>query len=283
VANTTDSSIAGLCASRRPSPLERAFDALPPRLGDDADVGTAFRLLLATLRESTAGSERLYATAGEGFFSDGGLFSLPRLVYFGARGSPGALRLAFFAGWNGRELRGSLALLAFVHHLMIHPEVADGCNLLFHPLVNVTGFLDGTAHTRLGHDLEHAAWTGTSAPPELRSIAADFPRHAAHGWIEILIEPVADRIQARVRGLPVHPDYLPIDLPQAGIDWSPAQRGEPVDTPSGGLAALSRGAFGLSFGIPGGWPPSRYIPQLVRVLGATIDRYRRAAAFGGEL
>ncbi|MBE2213907.1 MAG: hypothetical protein IAE82_08560 [Opitutaceae bacterium] len=267
----------------RTDPLDRALDALPPRLDDTGDVTAAVRRLLANLREATSGSERLYATAGEGFFSEGGLFSLPRLLYFGARGAPGAVRLAFFTGWSGVELRGSHALLAFVHHLMRHPELAEGYNLLFYPLVNVTGFLDGTVRTRLGHELERASWVAGVAPPELRSIAADFPRHAAHGWFTLSVSEAVTRLLVKTRRLPVHPDYLPVDMSGVPVDWRPVKAEEDRANSEKELAALASGSFGLSIEIPSIWRPSQYVPTVVAVLSEVLRRYRQAASYGGEL
>ena len=61
--------------------LERARLSLPPHLPDDADVAAAFRRVMAATREATEGSERLFATAGEGFFTVKGTGPTGRITY----------------------------------------------------------------------------------------------------------------------------------------------------------------------------------------------------------
>ena len=74
-------------------------------------------------------------------------YHVPRFVYFGPDGSDAAVRLAFLAGFDHRDLRGTLALLHFVERLALKPDVGQGLNLSFFPLVDVLG-LSGLGEDR---------------------------------------------------------------------------------------------------------------------------------------
>ena len=64
---------------------------------------------------------------------------LPRFVYFGPHASEASVRLAFLAGFDHRDLRGTLALLHFIEGLALEPEIGHGLNFSLFPLVDVLG------------------------------------------------------------------------------------------------------------------------------------------------
>lgn len=256
---------------------------LPANWRGDEQPAPAVRKLLTCFHEVAAASEHLFASPGETFVSAEGAYHHPRFIFFGARGAPGAVRVVLFAGWSAHDLAGTLALFNVLQRLIGNPAAVAGYNLLFYPLVDVTGFLSGTAESALGDDLRQISWTAGLPPPEIRSISADLERFAPHGWITLGSSESSRRIHVRARGVPVHPDFLPVDLPQLNADWQPARATPRRGGPEEGLATLTKTAFGLAIDSDPAEALVNRVAGTTDLIFATLARYRTAISFGGDL
>ena len=114
--------------------------------------------LLAPLRE-LAGRRRELETAVAGTFCHGvSDCAITRFRFIGP------IRLGLFAGVHGDEPAGCHALVRFLAALAAEPGRAAGYNLTVYPVVNPTGFADGTRENCAGYDLNREFWRHTTQP-----------------------------------------------------------------------------------------------------------------------
>src|SRR5690606_18549571 len=109
----------------------------------------AFSEQLSNLYQLVQRSQFLFASPLGPFHVNGRPFHLPRFVYFGPHASDAALRLAFLAGFDHRDLRPTLAVLRLVEGLALAPDLGQGLNLSFFPLLDVLGLAQVAEARRL--------------------------------------------------------------------------------------------------------------------------------------
>jgi hypothetical protein len=210
--------------------------------------------------------------------------NLPRFVYFGPHTHDESLRLAFYAGFEHADLRSTFALLHLVERLAIAPDIGQGLNLSFFPLVDAVGlFQGGTAR-----DLARENWQHSSAP-EINLLQKDARSRGYHGFVRILTASGTDEISVSLRAQ----DDAVISTP--GVEFISSEDFEPltvrweatspliVDGPLTLSDDLPFRAFELTLRIPAAWPAGLYREAVSSVLKRFILRYRTLQAYAQHL
>ena len=113
-------------------------------------------------------------------------------------------------------------------------------------------------------------------------LAKEFRLHRIHGWVSLHSTPAHDRIQARIRGLPVNADFFPVERGRFRIDWqtdsAPSSEG-----PFALNGDLPFGSFQLRLDVPAAWPDGLHIQAVAQTVGAFLERYRAAFSYGLHL
>jgi len=256
-------------------------DALPPIIFRPKEAERELKRLLTAFHELAQHSANLFASPTDAVAIGDRIYHLPRFVFFGPNQASGPIRIALYAGWDGTDARGTLALLSLIERLTLKPEAAAGCQLVFYPLVNPTGFQDQTVGTRGGVRLEKENWA-TSKVPEIETLAKEFRLHGFHGWVSLHTTPAHDRIQARIRGLPVNADFFPVEPGRFRIDWQP-DAAAITEGPATLVGDLPFGSFQLRLDVPAAWPDGLHTAAVVQTVRAFLGRYRKAIAYGIHL
>ena len=209
---------------------------------------------------------------------------LPRFVYFGPHTHDESLRLAFFAGFDHRDLNGSFALLHLVERLAIDPDIGQGLNLSFFPLVDAAGVFHGAA----ARDLVNASWAHSSAP-EIDLLQKDARARGYHGFVRIETT-TDDVISARLRGHAEGSEAAGVELISSedfdplGVRWeADAANAEPADGPLTLLDDLPFRAFELTLRIPAAWSAYLHREAVSSILKRFILRYRGLQAYSQHL
>src|SRR5688500_11018077 len=137
------------------SAVARGFETLAP-----TSIPAAFSEQLSSLYRLVQRSRHVFGSPLGPIVSDTRQLYLPRFVYFGPHASEAALRLSFLAGFDHRDLRSTLALLRFVEGLALEPDLGQGLNLSFFPLVDVVGLSRGES----ARSLAAHSWSRPTAP-----------------------------------------------------------------------------------------------------------------------
>lgn len=228
-------------------------------------------------------SQYVFASPLGPFYRRARHYHVPRFVYFGPHTSDESLRLAFHAGFDSADLRGTLALLHFVERLAITPDIGQGLNLSFFPLADVTGLLRDESQ-RLGK----RSWIGSEIP-ELDLLAGDVRSRAYHGFVRVeSVRSGDDVVTVRLRGHSA--DALGLEL-LSSHDISPWEvRWEAAasdDTPADGPLSLSDDLpfrpFELTIGLPESWSAELHREAAATILKNFIQRYRGFHAYAQNL
>lgn len=169
------------------------------RDGDDALAGTAAggacgapgnsaaavgdELLAPLMALARTGNRLEPMTAGE-FASAGRRYAIMGFRFTGPSTGQEPIRLGLFAGLHGDEPAGCVALVQFLTGIVAEPERAAGYELLVYPVVNPTGYEDGTRCNRSGRDLNREFWR-SSLEPEVRILEHELRRSAFAGVITL--------------------------------------------------------------------------------------------------
>ncbi|MDR0901404.1 MAG: hypothetical protein LBM92_01370, partial [Opitutaceae bacterium] len=168
-----------------------AAPATPPATTPDA---RAFAGRLSSLYALSQRSDHVFGSPLGPFHHRGRSLHIPRFVYFGPDSHDESLRLAFHAGFESADLRGSLALLHLVDGLARAPDLGQGLNLSFFPLVDVAGLFHGADNRQLSR----ANW-GRSRAPEIDLLQKDARARGYHGFVRVETGRDFDGISARLR------------------------------------------------------------------------------------
>ncbi len=155
--------------------------------------------VLAPLDKIAAASPNLVANHDARFEVDGQTYVLPRYLFVGPRGGDTPIRVGIFAGVHGDEPEGVHAIVQFIKLLEAKPELAAGYYLSFYPIVNPTGFEDGTRFSRRGKDLNREFWKD-SDEPEVRLLQAELLSRSFQGIIALHTDDTSDGFYGFVRG-----------------------------------------------------------------------------------
>ena len=213
---------------------------------------------------------------------------LHRFVYFGADDRDDAVRLAFHAGFDGSNSRGTDALLHFVERLVLAPDLGRGLILAFFPLVNPSGFDHGARVNANAADLAAEHW-GDSNEPEIALLRQDARRRGYHGFVR-LESGAHDFISGTVRSTSPVAAATGLQLVSSDasdpfpVRWenSPA-RGSPRSGPLSVADDYLVRPFELVLRIPRAWDAALHREAVSQVLRRFIDRYRATLSYGIHL
>jgi protein MpaA len=251
------------------------------------------RLLSPLFREV----EHAYAWRAEsvGFWdTPDGQYWMPRLV-FHRPGEEPDVKIGIFAGIHGDEPAGVLALCDFVRALETSPVRGRGYQIHVYPLVNPTGYEDGTRHARCGRDLNREFWCG-STEPEVRLIEQEIQREQFQGYISLHSDDTSHGMYGFARGATLTQHLLTPAL--AAVEAAlPVNRADVIDgfhaiegiihAGYGGILSAPPDAHPQPFEIiletPAEAPMHLQRAAFVLALAEILTHYRRLIAYGGEL
>lgn len=268
------------------------LDSLSP---DEPRAAWSPRRLLRPLFETvTAAAGRWHVENVGDWRCEGERYWMPRLIFRSAEAAPD-FKLGIFAGVHGDEPAGVLALCDFVRALDALPAHGRGYELHVYPLVNPTGFEDGTRHARSGRDLNRQFWRG-SLEPEVALLEREIVRERYHGYISLHSDDTSDGFYAFARGATLATHLLQPAL--AAVERTlPINRGSAIDgfhavegiilTAYDGILSAPPGSQPAPFEIilesPALAPMQLQRGAFVLALEEILTHYRRLMAYGGEL
>lgn len=250
---------------------------------------------VAPLDKLAARSTRLTSDREARFLRDGESFWLPRYKFVGPQGGATPIRLGVFGGIHGDEPASVSGLVRFVELLERKPEIARGYTLFFYPVCNLTGFADGTRHSRSGKDLNREFWRG-SDEPEVRLLEAELAQNRFDGLIALHSDDTSDGLYGFTSGalfteellrpaLRAAGEYLPVNQ-RAVIDGFAAREGICRQGYQGVLSAPAKASpcpFEIVFETPQHAPMELQESAFVVALEAILREYRGLIAYGAGL
>jgi murein peptide amidase A len=255
----------------------------------------SIRRLFLPLFRAVAESSFAWRAESAGFWNlDGERYWMPRLV-FQRPGEIPDFKLGIFAGIHGDEPAGVVALCDLVRALEAAPVRARGYAIHVYPLVNPTGYEDGTRQSRSGKDLNREFWRG-SLEPEIELLEREILREKYHGFIALHSNRSSENFRAFARGSTLT-DYLLRPALTAASEALPSSRGGSIrgfcaeegitHTASDGILAPPPGArpapFELILESPSIAPLHLQRAAFVLAVAEILTHYRRLISFGGDL
>jgi hypothetical protein len=265
------------------SRLSAVAPALPPPAA--ISLPAALSEQLSELYALVQRSPHVFGSPVGPFVVHGRTHQLPRFVYFGPHASDAALRLSFLAGLDHRDLRPTLALLRLVQGLALKPDLGQGLNLSFFPLIDVLGL----AGVQPNRTLATENWATTSAR-ELELLERDARLRGYHGFVRLETAPGEDVVTIVLRGAPPLENDAPgleiissDDVDPLPVRWE----SEPVQEVRTGPLAIADDLpvtpFELIVRLPGSWPLDRYARAASSILKRFVIRYRGFIAYAQNL
>ena len=210
---------------------------------------------------------------------------LPRFVYFGPSASDAALRLSFLAGFDHRDLRPTLSLLRFIEGLALQPDLGQGLNLSFFPLLDVLGLARGES----SRELSTHNWARPTVP-EIGLLEKDARVRSYHGFIRIESGINEDVVVVRLRSPIPTENFAPSlelissdDLEPFAVRW---ESDTTSDLPAGPLSMaddLPLQPFELTVRIPAAWSLDTYAEAAASILKRFVLRYRGFISYAQHL
>lgn len=157
------------------------------------------RSLAALLANAEIDSLAVRVESLGSFEVNGESYWLPRFVFRGDPSDTPPLKVGIFAGIHGDEDAGVHACFDLLRFFASEPVLARAYHLHFYPLVNPTGFEDGTRHARSGLDLNREFWRD-SFQPEVRIVEEEIRRQNFHGFISLHSDDTSEGVYGFVRG-----------------------------------------------------------------------------------
>jgi hypothetical protein len=266
------------------STLPSSRSAAVARVGTARALPAVFSEQLAALYDIVGCSQFVFGSPLGPFAVRGRSFHLPRFVYFGPHTSDASLRLAFTAGLDHRDLPGTLALLHVVEQLALKPDIGQGLNLSFFPLVDVLGLAGLTSDRALAS----AHWA-RHREPELSLLEQEARLTGYHGFMRLETAPGQDVATVQLRcAANDHPtpDVELIsseDFEPFPVRWEAGAARDPIDGPLSVADDLSVRPFELTLRLPAVWPAELYREAAASILKRFIIRYRGFLAYGQHL
>jgi hypothetical protein len=194
--------------------------------------------------------------------------------------------LAFLSGFDSRELRGSFAFLQFLEQLILQPDLGQGLNLSFIPVVDALGVFAGVTDRKLAN--EH--W-GRSPWPDIDLLQKDARVRGFHGFVRVETSAEDDVVGIRLRGRTdagVAPSGVELisseDTEPFAAKWEADAPGAKVEEgPLSILDDLPIQPFELTLRFPASWSGDLYNMAISSILKRFIWRYRSLQAYGQYL
>ncbi|WP_146180078.1 M14 family metallocarboxypeptidase [Opitutus sp. ER46] len=209
---------------------------------------------------------------------------LQRFVYFGPGATDAALRLSFLGGLDHRELRGSLALLRFIEGLALAPDLGQGLDLSFFPLVDALGLAEATP----ARDLAEENWA-TSTEPEIQVLEHDARLRGYHGFVR-LETTTSDEVTVRLHAEAATENAAPPlelissdEIEPLPVRWEVEADADPRRGPLAVADDLPVAPFELVLAIPALWPAARHTAAVSLFLKRFVRRHRGFIAYAQHL
>ena len=262
-------------ASTRFSTVARTSTSAAPRTDSPPHALSEYLSKLYALSQR---SNYVFASPIGPFYYRALHLSLPRFVYFGPHTHDESLRLAFLSGFNHQDLRGSLALLQFIEHLVLTPDLGHGLNLSLFPLLDVAGLYHGAKNRHLGAE----DWSRPKVP-EIELLGKDARTRGYHGFVIIETVPGGDEITVSLRGtdeaagveLISSEDFDPLPVRWEADAFNTALANGPLTL----VDDLPFRPFELTLRVPAEWPTDLHRTVVSSVLKRFILRYRALQAY----
>ena len=268
------------------SSVSARFETLTRLATANADApADAFSERLSSLYGVSQRSNYVFGSPLGPFYHQGRHLHLPRFVYFGPHTHDESLRLAFLAGFDSRDLRATLALAHFVEGLALAPDLGQGLNLSFFPLLDIVGLARGVT----GRWLSRADWRHATAP-ELSILEKDARARAYHGFVRVETDSGGDAIGIRLRNAPDGSVPSGIELISSAdfepwpVRWEADNvDGRPLDGPLTAADDFPLQPFELTIRLPGEWSEEQHRESLSLILKRFILRQRAIQAYSQHL
>jgi hypothetical protein len=269
------------------SEISSRFTTVARLLAPDSSLSlpAAFGEQLSDLYGLVQRSSYVFGSPLGPFFHQGRQHQVPRFVYFGPNAGDASVRLAFLAGFDHRDLRGTLALLHFIEGLALEPEIGHGLSFSLFPLVDVLGLTRAIE----GRTLAPESWA-RSAAPELALLEKDARLRGYHGFVRLEMTGGDDTVGARLRTDPR------VEHPTPAVEFITSEEVAPfaVRWESSGADAITDGPltiaddlpfqpFELTLRLPAAWSPELAREATASILRRFVFRYRGFMAYGQHL
>jgi protein MpaA len=222
-------------------------------------------------------------------------YTVPCFRFTGPSSGSERVRLGFFGGIHGDEPAGCAALVEFATALAADPERARGYEFFFYPVVNPTGYEDGTRHNRTGKDLNREFWCA-SPEPEVQLFERELRARRFHGLIALHADDTCEGLYGYSHGrtldetllqhaLRAAETVLPRDR-RALIDGFAAREGVIYECFHGILCAPADQAprpFDVIFETPAHAPFALQVAAAVAALETIVAEYRGFIAYAQDL
>jgi hypothetical protein len=274
-----------------PDRLGRApIPPAPPPASSSAELAEA----LDRINSLATHSAHVFTSPLGPFDQEGETFWLPRYVFVGESAAEEAWRVAIYAGLDGTDARSTLAVLRTLERFVLEPALGHSFNLVFYPLINPSGWRDGTRRTRAGHLLSEQNWLRSPAL-ELRLLERDARALQFHGVFVVRSEADIDDLHGWLRGFspgepflhaePVHgtskAGYLPFKFP---VHWEPNAEGLHAETGPLTLAEDWQGTpFEASLLVPASLPVKWAEQAVAHTLRVFLNNWRTSVATGQNI
>ena len=235
-----------------------------------------------------------YACLGT-FHHDDRAYEVPCFRFVGPSTGSDPVRLGLFAGVHGDEPAGCAALVEFAQALAREPERAAGYDLFFYPVVNPTGYEDGTRFNRSGKDLNREFWRG-SPEPEVRVFERELRERRFHGLMTLHADDTCEGLYGYSHGRTLDEALLQPALRAAEvvlprdrrpvIDGFSARDGVICDCFHGILSAPADQdprPFDVIFETPALAPFSLQVAAAVAALDTIVAEYRGFISYAQDL
>lgn len=267
------------------SSISSRFETVTRALAPSGPISSSleFNERLTALYALAHRSQYVFASPLGPFYRRARHYHVPRFVYFGPQTSDESLRLAFYAGFDARDLRGTLSLLHFVERLALQPELARGLNLSFFPLTDVAGLIHGDSG-----GLADASWSYPPAP-EIDLLSKDARGRGYYGFVRVeTADTDEDVVTIRLRGHALEAVGVEIISSEDVEPWAVRWVTEPADAIVGdGPLSLADDLpfepFELALQLPSTWSAEMHREATASILKRFILRYRGFHAYGQHL
>lgn len=251
--------------------------------------------LLRPLRELARAGQG-WESAPLGTIHEGGhAYEIPRFRFVGPSTGSEPVRIGLFAGVHGDEPAGCAALVEFAQSLAAEPQRAAGYDFWIYPVVNPTGYEDGTRFNRAGKDLNREFWRA-STEPEVRLFEQELRARCFHGLMTLHADDTCEGLYGYSHGRTLDETLLhhalrsaervlPRDR-RAVIDGFAAREGVICDCFHGILSAPADQEprpFDVIFETPARAPFALQVTAAVAALDTIIAEYRGFIAYAQDL
>jgi hypothetical protein len=247
--------------------------------------------LSARLRRLYATTERapaVFASPHGPVVAQGREYPIPRFVYLSPFGADETLRVAVHAGYDHRDERSTDAVLHVIERLLLSPDLGDGINVTFYPLIDILGNASGESR-----GLAAESWLDPVSP-EIELLARDARQRAFDVFARLEVAPFAhgssdDLVVVRLRGglaedLRHHGDDF---LSSADFDPFPVrfelESGPVREGPLTLADDFGRTPIELTLILPDSRTPELYREAVALISKRLILRYRGHQAYGQHI